>query len=86
MDKHTTEDMETDLQGKVVKYEQFLNGTLRNDLEKNEQDQRSLVNQITDYRQLRVFLNQLKNQSYGPQSQMKVQTDLGSNIYVQAVV
>lgn len=76
-----------DIPEKVMKYEHFLNETLRRDLERNEREEGMVLGQMDDHRQLRVFLNQLKSQSFGSDSkQLKVQTDLGSSFYVQAVL
>jgi hypothetical protein len=74
-----------DLPAKVLKYEEFLNERLRPDLAKVMEAEQQVCDDMANCDQVCLFLQQLKDKEWtdGP---LKVQTDLGCNFYVEAVM
>lgn len=72
---------------KVLKYEHFVNETLKGDL-KNLNDLRDKVyEEISEYLQLQTTLQKLEENKVNNKSEpLKTQVDLGCNFFAQAVV
>lgn len=77
---------EYDIHAKVLQYEQFLNERLRPDLKHVLDAESQVCDQISNCDQVCVFLDQIKNKSFGAGNELKVQTDLGCNFFCEAVV
>ncbi|KAI1287379.1 Protein UXT [Halotydeus destructor] len=71
---------------KVLEYETFLNETLRKDLARVEELAEKCFAELENYLQIQTFVKQLKEKTYGPSDKLKVQSDIGSNFYVQCVI
>jgi hypothetical protein len=74
-----------DRQAKVQKYEQFLNETLRGDLSKVSLLEKDVMDQLSGYSDLRVFIKSLQFDEFKPTDKaLKTKVDLGCNFYVNA--
>lgn len=71
---------------KVLEYETFLNETLRRDLGNVQKLEEKVVRELSSYLQIRTFVGQLKDDEFGDEETLKVQSDLGCNFYVQCVM
>lgn len=74
-----------DIPAKVVQYEEFVNERLRPDLKKVLDTEQQVCDDIANCDQICVFLGQLKAKVFTDR-ELKVQTDLGCNFYVEAVM
>lgn len=70
---------------KVLEYEKFLNETLRDDLRKVEQQAENVCDELASYLQIAAFVKQVQAKRFGD-GQLKLQTDIGCNFYVQCTV
>lgn len=70
---------------KVVEYEQFVNEVLKKDLGRVQSQQEKVFLDLSNYLQIRTFIDQLKERSFGDGS-LKLKSDLGSNFYVNCVM
>ena len=76
---------ESELGQKIRKYEEFLNETLRGDLIRVTNLQEDLVRKISNYDQVKQFINSIKSgEIVDHKNSIKTQVDLGCNFYVQA--
>ncbi|CAH1783149.1 unnamed protein product [Owenia fusiformis] len=74
------------LKEKVLKYEHFLNETLRTDL-KTILDRRDQVySETAEYLQLKSIIERLRQDTPSTQKNLKTKIDLGCNFYCQANV
>ena len=74
-----------DIPAKVLQYEEFLNERLRPDLKKVLDAEQQVSDDMANCDQVCVFLHQLKEKEFTDR-ELKVQTDLGCNFYVEAVM
>lgn len=70
---------------KVLKYEEFLNERLRPDLKRALDAEQQICDDISNCDQVCLFLQQLKDKEF-TDGDLKVQTDIGCNFYVEAVM
>lgn len=74
-----------DLNEQIRKYEAFLNETLRGDLVKVTNLQEDLVRKLSNYEEIRQFINSIKSgEIVDEKNCIKTQVDLGCNFYCQA--
>lgn len=71
---------------KVTRYEHFINEVLRADLAKVHATHAEAHKQLMKHESVKQFIEQLVNGTYPVDKPLKVQTDMGCNFYVQAVV
>ncbi|KAF8935787.1 protein UXT [Dissophora ornata] len=75
--------MEDDIQGKITRYEKFVNEGLRNDLKDALDARDAIYDQISEYQKLAKDIEIIKDNGL---TEMKTQVDLGSNFYMQAKI
>ncbi|KAK3817648.1 MAG: Prefoldin [Benniella sp.] len=75
--------MENDIQQKIVRYEKFVNESLRKDLKDTLDARDAVYDQISEYLKLGKDIEVIKDNGL---TEMKTQVDLGSNFYVQAKI
>ncbi len=73
----------TELNKKILKYEEFLNETLKSDLKSALDARDVLFSEVGEYLQLR---NVIEKTSTSKQSNLKTMVDIGSNFYMKAVI
>ena len=70
-----------DVESKVIKYETFLNETLRTDLRKTLLLRDKIYQEQAEYLALRKSINAIKISDLVPGEPMKTKVDLGCNFY-----
>lgn len=76
-----------ELDEKVLRYEQFLNETLKRDLSKLSDEREKLYEEIAEYFRLQTTLQKLLEVGLADGSKaLKTQIDLGCNFYAHAVI
>lgn len=74
-----------EITAKVQQYETFLNDTLRGDLNKVGRLQEQLLQQLTGYRDVKMFIKSVQENKFGLEERpLKTKVDLGCNFYVNA--
>ena len=74
-----------DIPAKVLQYEEFVNERLKPDLKKVLDAEQQVCDDMSNCDQVCVFLDQIKRKEFG-EGDLKVQTDIGCNFYVEAVM
>jgi len=70
---------------KVLKYEHFLNDTLKEDLRKIQEQQDKIYAEIAEYLQLKITIERMQTFKL-TEKPLKTKVDLGCNFYVNAKV
>jgi len=78
-------DVKENISEKVVRYEQFLNETLKPDLKRVLEERDQIYEQLSEYLQLRTTIEHIK-ESELPDGKLTTQVDLGCNFYVKAKI
>ena len=74
-----------ELETNIRRYEEFLNETLRNDLIEVTNQQEALISKISNYEEIRQFINSIKTgEIIDDKQSIKTQIDLGCNFFAQA--
>ena len=77
--------METSISEKVIKYETFLNETLKENLRIVIEKREQIYSQLAEYFQLKTVIEKIQD-AYPVEDGLKTKVDLGCNFYVQANV
>lgn len=70
----------------VLKCEAFINEQLRNDLKIIHMRQENIHVQLNNFDDLKSFIIELQNTSFGPGKSIKTQIDVGHNFYMRCTM
>ena len=70
----------------VYKFESFINDRLREDLRIINKRQEEIHVQVNNYNDLKSFILEVKNDSFGAGKSLKTQIDMGCNFYMRCAM
>jgi hypothetical protein len=84
----TNESDEISIEEKIKKYEYFVNEVLKNDLKKVLKRKELICQQMANYLQIKDFIKRIQENSSNESEDksVKVESDIGSNFYVECVL